>query len=249
MNKSFRTLAVILAAATIALFAASCAKNELDTNNEKIIGVKRAINASATMPQPTTAEKAYLDVTDGCKVKWEPSDAINVNGSNLALTNLYTDPTKARFEGTTYAISSGSNDVYWFVYPTILAGTASGSTIPSSFTANRLTVTLPDVQTFDLSQTKILEGSTYMAAKASVPAGQTNLVFSMKNLCAVMKIHLSATGVSNTNVERLVFSSSSRLNGTFYFDGSAVTASTASTCNLLTINLTDGTNSYISNYK
>ncbi len=244
MKNKFKTIGGLVALSMILATAASCKKDKLSEDvNQPIPGVERTINVSATLPQPT--EKAYLDVTDGRKVKWEPSDAINVNGSNLALTNLYTDPTKARFEGTTYAISSGSNDVYWFVYPTILAGTASGSTIPSSFTANRLTVTLPDVQTFDLSQTKILEGSTYMAAKASVPAGQTNLNFSMKNLCAVLKIHLSATGVSNTNVERIVFNSSSRLNGDFYFDGSAVTASTASVCNYLTINLTDGTNSYI----
>ena len=244
MKQYFRTIGSIVAISAMIVMAASCAKEELSKEEQQNIqGVERTINASATLPQPT--EKAYLDVNDGRKVKWELSDVINVNGSPLALTNLYADPTKARFEGTTYAITSGSEEVYWFVYPTILAGTASGSTIPSTFTANRLTVTLPDVQTFDLSQTKILEGGTYMAAKASVPAGQTNLVFTMKNLCAVMKIHLSATGVSNTNVERLVFSSNSRLNGSFYFDGSKVTATSSSTCNRLTVNLTDGTHSYI----
>ena len=243
MKQNFRTIGSLVAICAMIVMAASCKKDNLREDVAQLIsGVERTITTSASLPQ--SADKAYLDETDGCKVKWELTDALNINGTNMSLASLNADATTAKFEGTAYAIPSGGNEIYWAVYPTTLAGTYTSS-IPSNFTANRLTVTLPDVQTFDLSQTKILEDATYMAAKATVPAGQSYVAFAMKNLCAVMKIHLSATGVSNTNVERIVFSSSSRLNGDFYFDGSAVTATSASSCNLLTVNLTDGTNSYI----
>ena len=246
MIQRVRTIFSIATISAMTVFAASCAKDELSEEAQQSNpGVERTISASATLP-PSQGDKAYLDVDNGRKVKWELNDAVNINGTNLALTKVTsTDSTKAIFDGTTYAIHSGSQDIYWVVYPTTLAGAYDGN-IPTNFTESQFTFTMPDAQTYDISQTKILEGSTYMAAKVSVPTGETHLVFSMKNLGAVMKIHLSsATGVSNTNVERIVFSSDSRLNGEFYFDGRAVTASTADDCNLLTINLTDGTNSYV----
>ena len=246
MIQRVRTICSVFAISAMSVITASCAKEELSEEAQQSNpGVERTISASATLP-PSQGDKAYLDVADGRKVKWELNDAVNINGTNLALTKVTsTDSTKAIFDGTTYAIHSGSQDIYWVVYPTSLAGAYDGN-IPTNFTESQFTFTMPDAQTYDISQTKILEGSTYMAAKVSVPTGETHLVFSMKNLGAVMKIHLSsATGVSNTNVDRIVFSSSSRLNGEFYFDGRAVTASAADACNQLTINLTDGTNSYV----
>ena len=246
MKQNFRTLATILAAATIAIFAASCKKDYLDVTDLQITGVKRTINTTAAMPQG--GDKAYLDYDDNRKVKWELTDALNINGTNIALSSLNADPTRAQFSGTAYAIPSGGNDIYWAVYPTTIVGAASGSTIPSNFTASSLTVTLPDTQTYDAS-VNALSGNTLMAGYASVPNGEEQIVFQMRNLGAVLKLHLTAdASANNKRASRIEFSTTNgALAGDFTVDNSATPTVTpaAGAPQTLTVILTDGTNNYI----
>ncbi len=248
MKQNFKTLACIFAAATIALFAASCKKEMFKGNPETMpmVGVKRTISAAAAMPQGS--DKAYLDYTDSRKVKWELTDTLNINGTKLPLASLNADSTSARFEGTAYAMTSGSNDIYWAVYPTTIVGAASGSTIPSNFTSTSLTVNFPTTQTYDAS-VNALSGNTLMAGYASVPSGEEKIVFQMRNLGAVLKLHLTAdASATNKRASRIEFSTTDgALAGEFEVDNTsdpAVTA-TANSTQTLTVNLTDGTNNYI----
>ena len=249
MKQNFKTLACIFAAATIALFAASCKKEMFEGNPETMpmVGVKRTISAAAAMPQGS--DKAYLDYTDGRKVKWELTDALNINGTNLPLASLNAGATSARFEGTAYAIPSGSEDIYWAVYPTTIVGAASGSTIPSNFTSTSLTVNFLATQTYDAS-VNALSGNTLMAGYASVPSGEEQIVFQMRNLGAVLKLHLTAdASATNKLASHLVFSTTDgALAGDFTVDNNTtdptVTPAAGAT-KTLTVNLTDGTHNYI----
>jgi len=246
MRKTNKTIAAIFAAATIAVFMASCKKDVMDQANLQLVGVERTINATATIPQE--GDKAYLDVNDDRKVKWDLTDAININGTNLALTNLNADPTKAYFEGSAYAIPSGSEDIYWAVYPTTLAGTASGNTIPSNFTATSLTVNFPATQTYDCSA-NALSGNTLMAGYAVVPSGEDKVEFQMRNLGAVLKLRLSAdASATNTMATKIEFTTTNgALAGDFTVsNGTNPTITpTANVKKILTVNLTDGTNNFI----
>lgn len=249
MKQNFKTLACIFAAATIALFAASCKKEMFEGNPETMpmVGVKRTISAAAAMPQGS--DKAYLDYTDGRKVKWELTDALNINGTNLPLASLNAGATSARFEGTTYAIPSGSEDIYWAVYPTTIVGAASGSTIPSNFTSTSLTVNFLATQTYDAS-VNALSGNTLMAGYASVPSGEEQIVFQMRNLGAVLKLHLTAdASATNKLASHLVFSTTDgALAGDFTVDNNTTNPTVtpaAGATKTLTVNLTDGTHNYI----
>ena len=246
MKQNFRTLAAILAAATIAVFTASCTKENLDTTNVKTKGVERTINATAAMPQG--GDKAYLDYDDSRKVKWELTDALNINGTNLPLASLNADPTRARFSGTAYAIPSGGNDIYWAVYPTTLAGAASGNNIPGNFTTSTLTVDFPTTQTYDASASA-LSGNTYMAGYASVPSSTENIVFQMRNLGAVLKLNLKAdASATDKRASRIEFTTTNgALAGDFTVSNSTIPTITpaANATKILTVNLTDGTNNYI----
>ena len=245
MKQNFRTIGSVVAICAMIVMAASCKKDNLDTTEVQNKGVERYITTSASLPQ--AADKAYLDETDGRKVKWESGDAINVNGSNLSLTSIRSDATSATFEGTTYAIPSGSNEIYWAVYPTTLAGTYTSS-IPSNFTATSLTVRFPATQTYDASA-NALSGNTLMAGYASVPSGEEQIVFQMCNLGSVMKLHLTAeAGVANTQANKIVFSTTNgALAGNFTVSNSTTPTITpaANAAKTITINLTDGTNNYI----
>lgn len=249
MKQNFKTLACIFAAATIALFAASCKKEMFEGNPETMpmVGVKRTISAAAAMPQGS--DKAYLDYTDGRNVKWELTDALNINGTNLPLASLNAGATSARFEGTTYAIPSGSEDIYWAVYPTNIVGAASGSTIPSNFTSTSLTVNFLATQTYDAS-VDALSGNTLMAGYASVPSGEEQIVFQMRNLGAVLKLHLTAdASATNKLASHLVFSTTDgALAGDFTVDNNTTNPTVtpaAGATKTLTVNLTDGTHNYI----
>ena len=247
MKQNFKTLACIFAAATIAIFTVSCKKEYLpDEATEHIIGVERHITTSASLPQ--SADKAYLDETDGRKVKWELTDALNINGTNLPLASLNADATTARFEGTAYAMTSGSNDIYWAVYPTTIVGAASGSTIPSNFTATTLKVNFPATQTYDASD-NTLRGNTFMAAYTTAPSGENNIEFQMRNLGAILELDMTPYCNNNTRVDSIVFTSSNAmLAGTFTVSNNAtnptIAPATGST-NKLVVTIQNGSNNYI----
>ena len=246
LQSKFRTIGGVVALSAMTIVAASCKKDVLDTSDLQIVGVERTINATAAIPQD--GDKAYLDYADGRKVKWELTDALNINGTNVALSSLNADAITARFEGTTYAIPSGGNDIYWAVYPTTIAGAASGSSIPSNFTATTLKVNFPATQTYN-SSSNALSGNTLMAGYASVPAGDEHILFQMRNLGTVLKLTLKAdASATNKFASRIEFTTTNgALAGAFSVsNGSTPTVTpTANVTKVLTVNLTDGTNNYI----
>ncbi|MBQ6725954.1 MAG: hypothetical protein IJQ89_05180 [Bacteroidales bacterium] len=242
--KKLKTTAAVFAAATVVLFAVSCAKEYLDISKTNIIGVKRTINATAALPQG--GDKAYLDYADGRKVKWEQTDALNINGTNVALSGLSADNTTASFTSTIHAISSGGNDIYWAVYPAALAGVSSGSSIHNDYTASALTVNFPSKQTYN-SSANALSGNTLMAGYANVPAGTERVVFQMRNLGTVLKLTLKAdASASNKLVTKIVFTSSGKLAGKFTTNTAFSTITPDNTATTeLTVHLKSGNNNYI----
>ena len=244
MKQKFRTIASVVAVITMTVFAASCAKEELSEKAQNhISGVKRTISASASLPQ--TADKAHLDEYNN--VIWDLGDAININGTNITISSIGSTGKVAVFDkSTAYAIPSGDNDIYWAVYPATLAESASGGIIPDNFTTSSLEFTLPATQIYDISA-NVISGNTYMAAFASVPAGQADVSFAMKNLGSVMHLRLTAdAGASNKHITHIVFSSTGKLSGKFTTNTTFTTVTpdiTATTT--LTVQLKNGTNNYI----
>jgi hypothetical protein len=244
MKQKFRTIASVVALITMTVFAASCAKEELSEKAQNhISGVKRTISASASLPQ--TADKAHLDEYDN--VIWDLGDAININGNNITISSIGSTGRVAVFDkSTAYAIPSGDNDIYWAVYPATLAESASGGIIPDNFTTSSLEFTLPATQIYDISA-NVISGNTYMAAFASVPAGQADVSFAMKNLGSVMHLRLTAdAGASNKHITQIVFSSTGKLSGKFTTNTTFTTVTpdiTATTT--LTVQLKNGSNNYI----
>ena len=244
MRKSFNTLIGISLLATIMLLAASCKKEDFKDDPD-VLGVQRNINTSAGLPQ--TSDKAYLDYNDGRKVKWNDGDAININGTVLtasAIDNSAENP-RATFSGTVYALkeATNNNDVYWAAYPYIISGEYEGG-IPQDFTTSSLTFTLPDTQIYNANN-RSLQDYTFMAGRSSVAEG-ANPSFQMRNLGAVMKVHLqTASGITDTRVSKIEFSSTSNnLSGKFSIDGSDNIAQGTGDGSL-TVCLKEGNNDYI----
>ncbi len=249
MTKKIKLIGKLVAVAALTIFATSCNKDMSDDPQQMLrTGVKRYISASAQLPG-STADKAYLNTTTS-KVVWELSDEINVNGSamhEIMLHNDFAEP-QAVFEGTVNAMQSLTNDeeVYWAVYPKNLS-TLNASGIPADFQEASLTFSLPSSQNYSTAN-PTLAGNTYMAAYARVPQGSTDLYFNMKNLGAVVCLKLTAaSGVSNTQASRIEFSTTNgALAGQFSIANDTVTITpSASATQTLTVNLSDGTNSYI----
>jgi len=191
---------------------ASCSKELSEDPTNITITEKRSINTTATIPQ--IGDKAYFDETDGRKVKWELSDAINIMGTLVPLSSLDADGTTAFFSSSSVnTIVDNGYDVYWAVYPPTLEGTGT------SFISEHLW--LPDTQVCDIFQDP-LKGYAFMAGYARVPTGQTNFHLQMKNVCALMKINLQPkAGNTSNRVDSVVFTSNSPLTGgwTLHTDG------------------------------
>ena len=242
-----KNLFKIMVVTALAVVIGSCAKE--DSEDPMVLmrkGVQRNISASAMLASATKTDKAALNASNG-KISWELGDQINVNGTNMGETMLHNDFTKplAEFNGTANALTSGDNEIYWAVYPTTLAGAYSGS-IPAAFSTSSLTFTLPSSQTYS-SVANTLSGYTYMAAYANVPQGQTDIVFGMHNLGAVLHLHLTAASGVNANVEKIEFSTTNGAlagNFTLATDTTTITPA-ASATKTLTLNLTNGANNYI----
>ena len=247
MKQIFRTLTYFVAAFVAVATINSCAKEKeyLEEGNALDPGVERNINTSAGLPQNN--DKAFLD---GYKVKWNEGDKLNINGVSLTAATIENnvDNPRATFYGTVYAKqdASNNNDVYWAVYPSTLAGAYNGG-IPAEFAVSTFTYTLPAIQYDTIGLTRrSMQNRTYMAGRTSVPNGTEHLSFQMRNLGAVMKLHLTAAaGVSETRVEKIVFSSTSNhLAGKFTVDDDAnITQGEGTGC--LTVYLSDGINPYI----
>ena len=254
MKKKFKNIAKFLAAAVALTVVASCAKEDIgDVTQILPKGVERNIKANADLPSSAaSSDKAYIDYQSGNsshKVLWNLSDQINVNGDNLTEIMLHNDfaSPRAEFGGLTHALTSGTDEIYWAVYPTTLAGTYT-SGIPANFTPNTLTVDLPNVRTYNVNENP-LQDNTYMAAYASVPQGETDIIFQMKNLTSVLRINLqasAATASTSTRATRIVFSSpTSMLSGDFEANTNIELTAGANAYDNITVYLTDGVNNYV----
>ena len=239
----------MLAMSAMILFAASCAKEELSEESQSFYpGVERTISVEAGLPQ--SGDKAFLSVNDELKVKWDPTDQISINGTALTLDLLSNDATQATFYGTAHAISNGGNDVYWGVYPTSLAPAYSGG-IPSQFSASQLKVTFPAIQSVVYGR-QALDGYAYMAGYANTESGAARVTMQMRNLGAVLKLHLEPSSTDegrNTKVEKIELTSSNQdLAGQFVVsddpDNPTITPGT-STSKTLVVELKTGNNKYI----
>ena len=271
MKQKFKTICSMSAMCAAIVFATSCAKEELSQEAQSTIpGVERTINAGVHLPASSSTDKAFLDIITR-KVYWEIGDGININGTTLTandVDNSLSNP-EARFQGTVHALNTTSGrDVYWAVYPASLAGTYTTGIPTANFSANGFTYNFPAIQNLgsyvmqgntygdgqklwrwmDNHPLNVMQGNTYMAAYADVAAGQTNLRFDMRNLGSILHLVLSpATGTSNARVSRIEFTTTDgALSGDFTLgtDTATITPS-ASAARILTVNLSDGTNSYV----
>ena len=249
MKKTIMKIGKMAAVTAFMIFAVSCTKEMIDDPQQTLrAGVKRHISASAEMPGQGSA-KAYLNTTNG-KVAWQLGDEINVNGTAMHEIMLHNDfaAPQAVFEGTVNAMQSLTSDeeIYWAVYPKTLSELNSNG-IPNDFQETSLTFDLPATQNYSTAN-PTLAGSTYMAGLARMEAGNTDVYFHMKNLGAILCLKLTAAnGIANTNTSRIEFSTTNgALAGKFTMDDDTVTVTpTATATKNLSVNLSDGTNSYI----
>ena len=216
MKQFFRTIISVVAISAMTVMFASCAKDELSKEAQKLIpGVERNISASATLPQD--ADKAHIDGSR--KVIWDMGDELNINGTNVAISRIVSGGTVAKFDkSTVHANTVSGTDHYWAVYPTTLAGAYSGG-LPTEFTStSALTVHFPSTQIVDVDAADTLNGFTYMASHAAVASGTEYVHFPMRNLGAVLELDLTSYCINNNNnrVDSIVFTSSNAsLAGTF----------------------------------
>ena len=240
MKQNLKTLARVMMAAALLVAVSSCTKEEInDLQGMRIKGVERHIVGTASLP---ATDKAYIDFNDGNKVVWSANDYVNINGVSIQGSDI--DGSHATFEGTTYAIPSNNQEIYWAVYPESYA-LPYDNAIPSSFTATTLTLDMPSIQTCDINDNP-LEGVNCMAAYASVPQGTTQVNFEMKNLCSVIHLTLqAAAGTANTYANRIVLQSSSKLSGAFTTDNTMSLTATNGAYDNMVVYLSDGNNDYI----
>ena len=245
MSAASRCLAVCL----LMSFAVSCTKEKVTADDLHLENtVEMNITASAGLPSPAP-NKAYVDTADSRKVKWEPNDNININGTLMPIAERSNNNTTGLFYGTAHAITSGSNSVLWAVYPTSLAAQYSGS-LPSCYTSSSLTVDFPATQEYYKNQ-PALKGYANMAGYASVPnstATTARVNFQMHNLGSVLQLYLkTGSGLSgaNSQITKIIFSTTSdkALAGKFTVSNSSnptVAPVSGQTTNMLTVNLHDG---------
>ena len=234
----------------MALIVASCQKEYLSEETMRLIpGVERTITASACFPQ--SADKAHLNSLQN--VVWDLGDALNINGTNVAINSIQNSGTVAKFyPGTIMANTLNGTDNYWAVYPTTLAGAYSGGGyLPADFSSTTsLSVHLPDTQVVNISA-DTLQDHTYMAAHASVAAGTGYVDFQMRNLGAVLKLNLrpKAGNTTSNRVDSIVFTSyNASLAGTFTVSDNATNPTitpAAGGTNKLVVKFQNGNNRYI----
>ena len=242
------TIAGIALAATTLLLA-SCTK-ALMTEDTFVEGVfvKRTITADAGLPGTENIDKAYLDSTSR-KVKWQATDELRINGTDLRVYSRDSDDVRAKFYGEVTAIKSGGYDYYWAVYPKSRAAAYSGSgELPAAYTTTKLTVTLPATQTVNTAK-QPFEGYNIMAARARVPENQDRIDFQMRNLGAVLKLQLKAkNSETDKTISRIEFTTtdSKGLSGQYTVNTSGtLTAVTDKVNPKLTVYIKNGNNNYL----
>lgn len=251
MKHPFKTSAGLAAFAITSVLAASCTKEVhfFDELHEELVTEPVTISANAGLPTANSTDKAYFN---NLTVKWNAADALNINGTSLTINDIRDNGTKGVFYGSTNAISSGSNHVYWAVYPATLADAPGGSSVPTNyFSTSSVTIDIPDVQHYYSNQ-DTLKGNTYMVGYTSVPSGSSTLQFQMRNIGSVLRLHLkSASGVTGAaaRATKIEFTSAGNLAGKFTVSNNStnptVTGVSGHTSHALTVKLHDGTNDYI----
>ena len=218
MKTKMKEIKRLLIIGILAILASACTKDMF--NNRDLLlftpGEKHTIIAEASLP---TADKAYLSGND---VLWEVGDSISINGKHF--TTYEGGSTTAVFYGDAFAMlatgaPSGSEHAFWAVYPTNLAPDYT-SGIPRSYSVSRLIVEMPAVQTFDINK-NALKGYNYMVGYAQVPADHLRVPFQMRNLCAVLKVHINAA--PGVTINKMTFrSDNSKVAGALKIEHDAV---------------------------
>lgn len=251
MNYTFRKIGIVATVCTMALFAASCEKSEFQEEGlGHVPGVVRTISADAGLPATTNSDKAFLDLNDMNKVKWEASDVLNFNGTNISVSSIYSNGETARFTGEARALqnSDQTKDIYWAVYPAVLAENASGY-VPANFSTTGLTVNFPASQSYDpTNDATLINQYSFMAAYSEVDAGSSHIDMQMRNLGAVLHLELSpAAGQANTHVSRIEFTTTDgALAGNFTIGTDATTVTAASSAaKILTVYLSTSNVKYV----
>ena len=250
MKYSFKTICSIITMCAMVIIVPSCTKEFfLKEGMQHIPGVERTITPSASFPQ--SADKAHID--GNLNVVWDFGDAININGTDVAINSIRDNGTVGEFyPGTFMANTLNRIDHYWAVYPTTLAGAYSGGVyLPADFSSTTdLTVHLPATQIVDLAVADTMRGLTYMAAHAAVAEGTNEVHFQMRNLGAVVEFDLSSKAGGNVSgrVDSIVFTSANAsLSGTFsvnYNSGNPIITPTAGSSKLV-VKFRDSGNNYI----
>lgn len=211
MKHAFKTIGSIAAMSAIMIMAASCAKDTLSEETQEMYYAKgelRHISVSTVMPSANTNDKAFVD---GSRyVQWVEGDLLNINGTKLPAEEVrgaHNDT--ASFKGDVYAIPSGSNDIYWSVYPANTIGEYTNA-VPSGVTATTLDVSFPTSYTYSAAQlNQQLAGLNLMVSREQVSKGAELKRIVMKNVGSIMRINMTAaSGVSqNKNVQKIILSS------------------------------------------
>ncbi len=211
MKHAFKTIGSIAAMSAIMIMAASCAKDTLSEETQEMYYAKgelRHISVSTVMPSANTNDKAFVD---GSRyVQWVEGDLLNINGTKLPAEEVrgaHNDT--ASFKGDVYAIPSGSNDIYWSVYPANKIGEYTNA-VPSGVTATTLDVTFPTSYTYSAAQlNQQLAELNLMVCRSEVSKGAELKKIAMKNVGSIMRINMTAaSGVSqNKKVQKIILSS------------------------------------------
>ena len=211
MKHAFKTIGSVVVMSALMIMAASCAKENLSEETQENYYAKgelRHVSVSTVMPSPNTNDKAYVD--NGRYVQWVEGDLLNINGSKLAAEEVRgANHDTASFKGDVYAITSGSNDIYWSVYPANKIGEYNNA-IPSGVAANSLDVTFPTTYTYSATQlTQHLTGLNLMVCRSQVSKGAQLKKITMKNVGSIIRVNMTAaSGVSqNKNVQKIIISS------------------------------------------
>lgn len=199
---SWKSVFCPIAIAAISGMFFSCAKEELDMSKLSEYGTPRNIRIFGVMESGVNTDKAHMDVNDRY-VYWDEGDEVKINNAILAAEPDGENPTMAVLNGSVSPNTKAESgkDVYRGVFPSTLAeniGNASGP----------LSITLPEQQPFANGVPK----TNFMVGRIAVEQGCTSFTLPFKNICAMMKIGLTASASASDDantVRQIILSSSS----------------------------------------
>ncbi len=185
----------------------SCAKEELDVSKKSEYDTPRNIKIFGVMESGANTDKAHMDVNDRF-VYWDEGDEVKINNAILSAEPDGENPTMATLSGSVSPNTNAESgkDVYRGVFPSTLAENIGNTT-------GSLSITLPEQQPFANGVPK----TNFMVGYIAVEQGCTSFTLPFKNICAMMKIGLtanaSASADANTVRQIILSSTSNALSG------------------------------------